>query len=87
MRLELFVAARYLRAKRRQAVVGIITTISVVGVADLTRITQNIVARNMQPMLWYPLAAVIYLMVNLALATAAQRMELRLRRGMARVTL
>ena len=33
MRLELFVAARYLRAKRRQAVVGIITTISVLGVA------------------------------------------------------
>src|SRR3954462_3856556 len=30
---ELFVAARYLRAKRRQAVVGIITGISVVGVA------------------------------------------------------
>ena len=33
MRFELFVAARYLRAKRRQAVVGVITTISVVGVA------------------------------------------------------
>lgn len=33
MRFELFVAARYLRAKRRQALVGIITVISVVGVA------------------------------------------------------
>ncbi len=33
MRFELFVAARYLRAKRRQAVVGVVTTISVVGVA------------------------------------------------------
>ena len=33
MRFEFFVAARYLRAKRRQAVVGVITTISVVGVA------------------------------------------------------
>jgi lipoprotein-releasing system permease protein len=33
MRFELFVAARYLRAKRRQAVIGIITIISVVGVA------------------------------------------------------
>src|SRR6185312_9294704 len=33
MRFELFVAARYLRAKRRQAVVGIVTTIAVVGVA------------------------------------------------------
>ncbi len=33
MRFELFIAARYLRAKRRQAVVGIITTISIAGVA------------------------------------------------------
>lgn len=33
MRFELFLAARYLRAKRRQAVVGVITAISVVGVA------------------------------------------------------
>jgi len=33
MRFELFVAARYLRAKRRQAVIGVITAISVVGVA------------------------------------------------------
>ena len=33
MRFELFIASRYLRAKRRQAVVGVITAISVVGVA------------------------------------------------------
>jgi lipoprotein-releasing system permease protein len=33
MRFEFFIAARYLRAKRRQAVIGIITWISVVGVA------------------------------------------------------
>jgi lipoprotein-releasing system permease protein len=33
MRFELFLAARYLRAKRRQAVVGVVTTISIVGVA------------------------------------------------------
>ncbi|HEY3767113.1 MAG TPA: FtsX-like permease family protein [Candidatus Angelobacter sp.] len=32
MKFELFVAARYLRAKRRQAVIGVITVISVVGV-------------------------------------------------------
>ena len=32
MNFELFVAARYLRAKRRQAVVGVITVISVIGV-------------------------------------------------------
>ncbi len=33
MRFEIFIATRYLRAKRRQAVVGIITAISVLGVA------------------------------------------------------
>ncbi len=33
MRFELFIAARYLRAKRRQAVIGVITAISVAGVA------------------------------------------------------
>ncbi len=33
MRFELFIAARYLRAKRRQAVVGVITAICVIGVA------------------------------------------------------
>jgi lipoprotein-releasing system permease protein len=32
MRFEFFIAARYLRAKRRQAVVGVITAISVIGV-------------------------------------------------------
>jgi lipoprotein-releasing system permease protein len=33
MRFELFIAMRYLRAKRRQAVVGLVTLISVAGVA------------------------------------------------------
>ena len=33
MRFELFVAARYLKAKRRQAVVGVVTAISIAGVA------------------------------------------------------
>jgi lipoprotein-releasing system permease protein len=33
MRFELFIATRYLRAKRRQAFIGIITAISIVGVA------------------------------------------------------
>lgn len=32
MKFELFVAARYLRAKRRQAVIGVITVLSVIGV-------------------------------------------------------
>jgi lipoprotein-releasing system permease protein len=33
MRFELFLAMRYLKAKRRQAVVGVVTTISIAGVA------------------------------------------------------
>ena len=33
MRFEFFVASRYLRAKRRQAVIGVITAISIAGVA------------------------------------------------------
>jgi lipoprotein-releasing system permease protein len=33
MRFELFVASRYLRAKRRQAVISVITAISIIGVA------------------------------------------------------
>jgi lipoprotein-releasing system permease protein len=33
MRFELFIATRYLRAKRRQAVIGLVTIISILGVA------------------------------------------------------
>ncbi len=33
MRFEFFIATRYLRAKRRQAVIGVITAISIIGVA------------------------------------------------------
>jgi lipoprotein-releasing system permease protein len=33
MRFELYIAARYLKAKRRQAVVGVVTVISIAGVA------------------------------------------------------
>jgi lipoprotein-releasing system permease protein len=33
MSLEFFVAARYLKAKRRQAVVGVVTAIAILGVA------------------------------------------------------
>jgi lipoprotein-releasing system permease protein len=33
VKFELFVASRYLRAKRRQAVIGVITALSVIGVA------------------------------------------------------
>ena len=33
MRFELFIAARYLRARRRQAIIGVVTGISVAGIA------------------------------------------------------
>jgi len=33
LRFEIFIAARYLRARRRQAVIGVITGISIIGVA------------------------------------------------------
>src|SRR6202049_3510552 len=33
MRFEFFIATRYLRAKRRQAVIGVITALSIAGVA------------------------------------------------------
>jgi polar amino acid transport system permease protein len=61
--------------------------VSVVGVADLTRVSQNIVARNIQPIMWYSAAAAIYLVINLVLAAAARTAEQRLGRGFARVAL
>ena len=61
--------------------------VSMVGVADLTRVSQNIVARNMQPILWYSAASAIYLVINLTLSATAQTMERRLGRGMAKVAL
>ncbi len=61
--------------------------VSVVGVADLTRVSQNIVARNMQPILWYSAAALIYLAINLMLASVAHKAERRLGRGMAKAAL
>ena len=56
---------------------------SVVGVADLMRVSQNIVARSQQAITWYGVAALLYLGLNLALAGAGRRAELRLGRGIA----
>lgn len=61
--------------------------VSVVGVTDLTRISQNIVARNMQPITWYSAAAALYLAINLVLAAFAHRAERRLARGSLRAAL
>jgi polar amino acid transport system permease protein len=53
----------------------------VVGVADLTRETQNIVARDLQPIKWYLFAALIYLIINLILARLGVSVEKRLNVG------
>ncbi|HKO09689.1 MAG TPA: amino acid ABC transporter permease [Alphaproteobacteria bacterium] len=61
--------------------------VSVVGVADLMRVSQNIVARDLRPIRWYMAAAVIYLVINLALALLGRAAERRLSAGYARGTL
>jgi polar amino acid transport system permease protein len=55
--------------------------VSAVGIADLTRVSQNIVARTMQPITWYCGAALIYLVINLALAVAARMAARRVSGG------
>lgn len=55
--------------------------VSVVGVADLTRESQNIVARDLQPIKWYLIAALIYLVINLVLARLGISIEKRLNVG------
>jgi polar amino acid transport system permease protein len=60
--------------------------ISVVGVADLMRVGQNIVARTQDPIPWYGLAALLYLGINLGVAALGRRSERILGRGFAAVT-
>jgi polar amino acid transport system permease protein len=60
--------------------------VSVVGVADLTRESQNIVARDLQPIKWYLIAALIYLVINLGLARLGISAEKRLNVGYGAVT-
>jgi len=55
--------------------------VSVVGVADLTRVSQNIVARDLKPIQWYGLAALIYLVISLGVAALGRGSERRLGRG------
>lgn len=57
--------------------------VSVVGVADLTRSSQNIVARDLHPIEWYAAAALVYLVINVTLAALGRRIEARLRAGFA----
>ncbi len=60
--------------------------VSVVGVADLMRAGQNIVARDLDPIKWYAAVALIYLIINLVLAHLGRIAEKRLSVGYAKVT-
>ena len=60
--------------------------ISVVGVADLMRVAQNIVARTQQPIDWYGIAALLYLVISLGVAALGRRSERVLGRGFAATT-
>jgi polar amino acid transport system permease protein len=55
--------------------------VSVVGVAELTRVSQNIVARDLQPIQWYGAAALLYLAISLAMSALGRGSERRLGRG------
>jgi len=55
--------------------------VSVVGVADLMRVSQNIVARDLRPIIWYAAAALLYFLINVVLARIGQAVEWRLNVG------
>jgi polar amino acid transport system permease protein len=59
--------------------------VSVVGVADLTRASQNIVARDLHPMQWYAAAGLVYLAINATVAALGRALERRLGAGFATV--
>jgi polar amino acid transport system permease protein len=61
--------------------------VSVVGAPELTRISENIVARSIQPIQWYGLAALLYLAMNLLVASLGKVSERRLARGVVRAAL
>jgi polar amino acid transport system permease protein len=74
-------------ANEMVAILKASSLVSVVGVRDLMRTSQNIVARDLHPTLWYAVAALIYLGLNLVLASGAGAAERRLGRGMIRAML
>jgi polar amino acid transport system permease protein len=55
--------------------------VSVVGVADLMRVSQNIVARDLRPITWYAAAALVYFLINAVLARVGRAVEWRLNVG------
>jgi polar amino acid transport system permease protein len=58
--------------------------ISVVGVTDIMRVSQGLVAATIRPIQWYTLAALIYLVINLLIAGIGAYAERRLGRGIAK---
>jgi polar amino acid transport system permease protein len=63
------------------AMVKASSVISIVGIAELTRVSENIVARTQQPIGWYGLAALLYFLMNLGVAGLGRRSERRLNHG------
>ncbi len=61
--------------------------VSVVGAQELTRVAENIVARSIQPIQWYGLAALLYLGMNLAIAALGRSGERRLGHGVVQAAL
>jgi polar amino acid transport system permease protein len=55
--------------------------VSVVGVTDLTRASQNIVAHDLQPLRWYLVAGAIYLVLNMLVSRLGRLAERRLGYG------
>jgi polar amino acid transport system permease protein len=62
-------------------IIKVSSLVSVVGVTDLTRASQNIVARDLQPLKWYLAAGAIYLLINMLLSKLGRLAEQRLSYG------
>jgi polar amino acid transport system permease protein len=69
------------------AMVKASSVISIVGIAEITRVSENIVARTQQAISWYGLAALFYLVISLGVARLGHRAERRLNRGVAQAQL
>jgi polar amino acid transport system permease protein len=62
-------------------IVKVSSLVSVVGVTDLTRASQNIVGRDLRPLQWYLAAGAIYLLINMLLSWLGRLAEQRLGYG------
>lgn len=62
-------------------IIKVSSLVSVVGVTDLTRASQNIVGRDLRPLRWYLAAGAIYLLINMLLSWLGRLAEQRLGYG------